>query len=368
MGESNDRTKSFQRGCGVSPAPERGGYIAVPALEQPLPSGAAAQTNRYARTMMPFPSLTALPRHLRTPQVRDLAWALLSPPLLSVAPWPQRHPLSASGWVQAPALLQQWLEDLDREPAPLLQWLTHGNVRRLGVYYERLWQFALAAAPGVELLAANVPIRDGGHTLGELDMVIRDADGVHHLELAMKLYLGPPDGGGLDAERWLGPGCQDRLGRKLGHLSQHQLPMAGRPQGLAALAELGIEVGASYLWLGGYLFYPFGVAADSPCGAAPSHLQGQWVHRGAWDDFLGSRPSGVWQPLAREAWLGPARIASETLWEQERFDDWRLSLAPDARAQLLVRLVAGEDGDWQEAERVFLVGDGWPFIATKPHP
>lgn len=318
--------------------------------------------------MMPFPSLTALPRHLRTPQVRDLAWALLSPPLLSVAPWPQRHPLSASGWVQAPALLQQWLEDLDREPAPLLQWLTHGNVRRLGVYYERLWQFALAAAPGVELLAANVPIRDGGHTLGELDMVIRDADGVHHLELAMKLYLGPPDGGGLDAERWLGPGCQDRLGRKLGHLSQHQLPMAGRPQGLAALAELGIEVGASYLWLGGYLFYPFGVAADSPCGAAPSHLQGQWVHRGAWDDFLGSRPSGVWQPLAREAWLGPARIASETLWEQERFDDWRLSLAPDARAQLLVRLVAGEDGDWQEAERVFLVGDGWPFIATKPHP
>ncbi|WP_369603937.1 DUF1853 family protein, partial [Klebsiella quasipneumoniae] len=40
-----------------------------------------------------------------------------------------------------------------------------------------------------ELLAANLPIRRAGHTLGELDMLIRDRDGVHHLELAIKLYL-----------------------------------------------------------------------------------------------------------------------------------------------------------------------------------
>lgn len=311
--------------------------------------------------MNPFPSLTALPRHLRQLQVRDLAWALFAPPLLSVAPWRQRHPLTASDWTAAG--LQRWLEDLDRDPTPLLQWLTHGNTRRLGVYYERLWQFALSHAPGVELLAANLPIRDNGHTLGELDMVLRDRDGVHHLELAVKLYLGPTAGDGTQALAWLGPGCQDRLGLKLGHLSQHQLPMAARPQSVAALTALGIGSCDSHLWLAGYLFYPWGVDCTAPLGADPEHLRGQWLHRRDWDAFVASRPTGHWQPLAREAWLGPARCTVEECWDETRFDEWRHGLEPQARAQLVVRMVEGDDGDCHEAERLFLVADAWPMLA-----
>lgn len=86
------------------------------------------------------------------------------------------------------------------------QWLAQATTRRLGRYYERLWQFAVTHAPGVELVAANLPIRVGGHTLGELDMLLRDRDGVHHLELAIKLYLGPQHGDGHDPAHWLGPG------------------------------------------------------------------------------------------------------------------------------------------------------------------
>ena len=318
--------------------------------------------NRYARSMNPFPSLITLPRRLRQPQVRDLAWALFAAPLLSVAPWRQRHPLAASDWTTA--ALQQWLEDLDRTPAPLLQWLTHGNTRRLGVYYERLWQFALSQAPGVELLAANLPIREGGHTLGELDMVLRDRDGVHHLELAIKLYLGPDHGDGTQAMHWLGPGCQDRLGLKLGHLSEHQLPMAARPQSIAALEALGIGPSESHLWLTGYLFYPWGFACAAPAGANPQHLHGQWLHRRDWQAFAASRPSGAWQPLAREAWLGPARCGADEGWSAERFDDWRHALEPLARAQMVVRMVEDGSGEYHEAERLFLVADSWPQLAT----
>ena len=59
--------------------------------------------------MNPFSQLHELPRQLRHPAVRDLAWTLLSAPLLQHADWPQRHPLSASTWAQTPGLLADWL-------------------------------------------------------------------------------------------------------------------------------------------------------------------------------------------------------------------------------------------------------------------
>ncbi len=200
--------------------------------------------------MILFPDLLSLPHQLRHPEVRDLAWVILTPPMLEVTPWPQRHPLAGSDWVQAPERLEAWLRQLDRDSYDLLHWLAQARTRRLGLYYERLWQYAVRHAPGIELIAANLPIRREGHTLGELDMLLRDGDGVHHLELAIKLYLGPQDGNGHDPARWLGPGCHDRLDRKLTHLSQHQLPIANRPESREVLAALGIGEFSSHLWLG----------------------------------------------------------------------------------------------------------------------
>ncbi|NVZ77513.1 DUF1853 family protein, partial [Pseudomonas gingeri] len=207
--------------------------------------------------MILFPGLLNLPRQLRHPEVRDLAWVILAPPMLLDTPWPQRHPLAGSDWVEAPQQLEHWLRQLDRDSSALQHWLALGATRRLGLYYERLWQFAVQQAPGIELIGANLPIRREGHTLGELDMLLRDRDGVHHLELAIKLYLGPQQGQGEDAAHWLGPGCHDRLDRKLAHLSQHQLPISARPESREALAALGIQAFSAQLWLGGYLLYPW---------------------------------------------------------------------------------------------------------------
>lgn len=310
--------------------------------------------------MTPFNSLADLPQQLRHPAVRDLAWVLLSPPLLSSTPRPQRHPLSASLWMRTPGMLADWLLAQDRDSGDLERWLAQSSVRRLGLYYERLWQFALHAAPGIEVLAANLPIRQGGHTLGELDLLLRDEQGVHHLELAIKLYLGPEQAGGDLLSHWLGPGSHDRLDIKLDHLSQHQLPLSAREEARSALAERDIQHAQAALWLGGYLFYPWSNNCVAPLGANPQHLRGRWLHRRDWADFTGQCALGCWQPLPRQAWLPPARIPSSELWSTEHFAHWLHTLQPLANAQLLVRLVEGPAEDWQEAERVFLVSDQWP--------
>lgn len=310
----------------------------------------------YARRMMPFALLHDLPRQLRRPAVRDLAWALLSPPLLSAPPCPQRHPLAGSLWADRPQGLERWLRALDDDDRPLREWLAQLGSRRLGHYYERLWQFALGQAPGIEVLAANLAIRDSGRTLGELDVLLRDRDGVHHLELAIKLYLGP-EHAGQDPATWLGPGCHDRLGSKLAHLARHQLPMSHSAHSREVLAQLGVGQVQAHVWLGGYLFYPWPGQAEPPQGANPQHLRGRWLRRRDWVLAEGER----WQPLQRHAWLAPARVEAADCWEVEQFAAWLHLLQRQAPAHLLVRLEREADGAWQEAERVFLVADSWPL-------
>ncbi|VVP67107.1 hypothetical protein PS910_00144 [Pseudomonas fluorescens] len=312
--------------------------------------------------MNPFAELSQLPRQLRQAPVRDLAWVILAPPMLQQTPWPQRHPLAGSDWVTDLGRLRDWLQALDRDSGALRQWLAGITSHRLGLYYERLWQFALQQAPGVELLAANLPIRNGGHTLGELDIVMRDGEGVHHLELAVKFYLGPSAGDGTDAGNWLGPGCHDRLGLKLAHLAGHQLPISARLEGRQALAGLEIDAAHAHLWLGGYLFYPWAGPVQPPTGASPEHLRGRWLHRRDWETCRAQAGFAHWRPLPRHAWLAPARVSAADRCTGAQLDEHIQALPEDFRAQLLVRLEEASDGDWQEAERLFLVADGWPLL------
>ena len=307
-----------------------------------------------------FADLADLPRRLRHPKVRDLAWTLLSPPLLAEVDGERpRHPLRASSWAAHPERLASWLRDLDRQPQALLERLPATAGNRLGRYYEQLWQFALAEAPDIRLLAANLAIREQGHTLGELDLLLEDDEGLQHIELAVKFYLGPTAGDGRAAANWLGPGQLDRLDLKLERLLQHQLRLTRLAAAREQLLRLSERTANASLWLGGYLFYPWPAGCVPPAGATPRHLRGTWVRRSDWPAWQTACPGG-WQPLPRMSWLAPAACPAVDRWSSERFAAWLAELPVDAAPRMLVRLMPGHGADCEEDGRVFLVNDRWP--------
>lgn len=316
---------------------------------------------------MNLPDLAELLPRLQHPQVRDLAWTILAPPLLREAPCTQRHPLAASRWGREPGLLADWLLRQDAAPSLLESWLGRSSIRRLGLYYERLWQFILSEAPDIQLLAANLPIRQAGHTLGELDLLLHDPEGVQHLELAVKFYLGLDRHDGHQHAHWLGPGSHDRLDIKLDHLCRHQLPLASRPQALAVLGELTRSPVHSSFWLGGYLFEPWPQGCAAPQGANPAYLRGRWLRQAQWARYQARIPDARWLPLPRPAWLAPARMEASQLWKSDRFAAWLATQPAAARAQLLVRVETTTLGDCLEQERLFLVSDEWPRVPAWSH-
>lgn len=305
--------------------------------------------------------------HFRHRAVRDLAWACFSEPLmLSPALGGADVPLANTGFALNPQR-RDWLAELDRSPAPLLAWLDAAPSRRLGLYFERLWQFFLEQDPAVELVAHNLPVRDGGRTLGEFDCLYychRRQRHVH-LELAVKFYLAHSAGTQSPSPRdcWLGPDSRDRLDLKLQRLLDHQTRLSLHPQGRAVLAKLGIESPLMEMELKGYLFRPIQQSEQTtgpPAGFnARCRLSG-WLRMAELEARMASADSagGRYQRLPRLHWLAPACV-----------EDPRDALSGEAlltglREHFAARrgpqLIAGLDHEGRERERFFVTDAGWP--------
>lgn len=252
-----------------------------------------------------------------------------------------------------PPLFSKWaqqegyLEAIDPELASL---------RRIpiGRYFERLVQCWLSTRHGVSKLAAGVPVRSGGTTLGELDLVF-EADGrCYHWELAIKFYLGTGDR--LAEADWFGPQGRDRLDLKLDKLQSHQLRLLDGAEGRAVLEVHGLGNHQSFALVKGYLFHPFadwvqGHRPTPPC-VHRDHAHGWWIHLSEVPQIC--QRSAQWRILEKHEWLasahGPGEIAAEELTTrlQTYFDQ-------DDRPPMLVAI----DEAGRESERGFVVPDDW---------
>jgi hypothetical protein len=305
----------------------------------------------------------------QTREVRDLAWACFSPTLLSAQQLADDgHNVADCDLPLTPAR-RLWLEQLDRNATPLLEHLAGGRSQRLGIYFEQLWHFFLSRDPALELVAHNLPVRDGGRTLGEFDCIYRchQRQRYYHLELAVKFYLGhrqaTTSATASHWHEWLGPNTQDRLDRKIARLFQHQIRLADTPAGRTCLASQGIPEPAREVSLKGYLFQPVRDSLPPPYGFNAPQSLGQWLPVDQLQEYLPQRlDSQTFLLLPRNQWLGPARTdrAADILDRPALVKRLHCHFAQGDRA----RLVAGLNHNGDETHRFFVTPVGWPLAAA----
>jgi len=309
----------------------------------------------------------------RHSSVRDLAWVMASPSLLSAMPAVVSNDICQAiyhGNVD-------WLLELDHQPDLLISKLKEHNTRRLGYYFETLVAFWLQQRIAGEYFASQVRVYDQKRVLGEFDFLFttRSGDTLQHWETAVKFYLYCPTD--REMPHWYGPNAKDRLDIKLDRVFNHQLTLGSTPQGKRLLEHLGFQSVKAQTFFKGYLFYPMNsqrqqaLPQELPDYIAPNHLQGWWT-RFNHLELPASAADQRWMVLPRLEWLALKVITPEhdaRLLDQQELKDYLARHFAHGQQSLLVAQMARmESGDWQELSRGFVVSEQWPSGAGEPSP
>lgn len=232
----------------------------------------------------------------RNTLVRNLAWCLFSPPLLSVddGHYPLMPRLQFADY-------QSWLTQLDSKPEALVEHMRQCKSPRIGLIFEHYWHFFWETQRGSCIQPPWPTQREAGQwiknlqvnhphthqTIGEADFIAyqEETHDLLHYELAVKFYLGYP-ARQLNQEKtteslWLGPNCIDRLDLKLNKMSSKQLQLMHNPVAKNTLPPdwqtLPID---SKMILRGQLFYPANLESFSTkeISLSDDHLKGYWYY------------------------------------------------------------------------------------------
>lgn len=253
--------------------------------------------------------------------VRDLAWAISSPPLIlqqsHCCAWPE------SGWYQR--IYQQslpWLNQLDVNPDALETLLAKQKDRRLGKYFETLWLFWLSHQSRYKVIEHNLQIIIDGETLGEIDLIVLDKKSgkCMHWELAIKFYLGVGDT--TQMNNWHGPSLRDRLDLKVAHLQHRQSVITQDPRVQRWLQKRGIHIDSCAVILKGRLYYPQLVGSNgfSPKCCDPDHLRSCWFDTIQFEKTFDYEQR--FMPLINQGWLEkiPTGSVKKTYSKQALFE------------------------------------------------
>jgi hypothetical protein len=341
-----------------------GGRRAVERVEVTPSEGPAAGSD--AAPGIEAASRDTLLDTLHDSAVRDLTWLLLSADLLRPQPpvGTLANPFDTPQEAQATI---DWLRALDAAPEPLHRELAATRITRLGRYAERLLGWFLQHGPAARLVAAGVPLRRAGVTLGECDFLVQTRQGARlHWELAVKCYLHAGGGHAQSSARlsdYVGPNLKDRFDLKLAHVLNHQLPLSAREE-FASVGYAGPWT--PQMFIKGWLFYRHGETLLDPVEVDPAHGRGWWVTRGDWQAFAAAQAQ-KWRTLPRLEWLAPRRYTPlEVQTAGLAFVDAQ-TLGGQTLHQHGPAMVAAfaEDsaGNLVERSRGFIVPDEWPELA-----
>ncbi|WP_110693809.1 DUF1853 family protein [Salinicola halophyticus] len=313
---------------------------------------------------------------LRQLWVRDIAWLLHAPDMATLD--------ATSGYFGRPTLAELGLDEPRRRRCWLLtqesrtaSFEAHHQARRshrLGIYHESLWQWVLDHAPRTRLLAHNVTLREDRQTLGELDLLYATEAStatteaeheplIYHVELAIKFFLGLPEGPGdeRNAARWIGIGSFDSLAIKCHRLEFHQLPKGRSPAAQHQRQRLGAGGPLHQrIIMPGFLYHPWHQRLPLPTLANEGVWQGLWCSHRCWAALARRLPeatTGHW--LIKPHWLAPPIMAPMSLAELSAALADHFSLHGSPR-HLLLTLPDGRHC------RVFVVRNDWPPALPLP--
>ncbi|MFL3654063.1 MAG: DUF1853 family protein [Halioglobus sp.] len=308
----------------------------------------------------------------KTQEVRDLAWACFSPPLLNLEQTGVSAPGIGTCVLPLTEPRQAWLAQLDQNAAPLITHLAQQPTHRLGIYFEQLWHFFLQQDPEVELVAHNLPIRHQGRTVGEFDCLYychRRKCHVH-LELAVKYFLRLPRTKVSDIPSalsdWVGPDNRDRLDLKLEQLLKRQILLGDHCAAQHTLRDLNILNLTKEIALKGYLFQaPAPAPATAANAAGPRGYNADcrlnpWVPIDQVHRHCNGLDAMTYMILPKMKWLSPAccghtadTMAKEAL---------QAHSAEHFSRDSYPLMIAALDEAGNESSRFFLTPSTWPEI------
>jgi hypothetical protein len=308
----------------------------------------------------------------KTQEVRDLAWACFSPPLLNLGQTDISAPEISPCSLPLTPPRRGWLAQLDQDATSLMTHLSQRPTHRLGIYFEQLWHFFLQQDPEIELVSHNLPIHHQGRTIGEFDCLYycHRRECHVHLELAVKYFLRLPRAGVSDMTSalsdWVGPDNRDRLDLKLEQLLQRQILLGDQPAAQHALHNLNIVNLTKEIALKGYLFQaPAPAPATAPNTAGPPGYNhdcrlNPWVPLDQLELHCDTLNAVAYMMLPKMKWLSPACC-------EHTADNMTKQSLQAQSAEYLSQgsyplMIAALDESGRESSRFFITSNTWPEL------
>lgn len=281
-------------------------------------------------------------------------WAIFSPSLLSY-PFSTDYVRDEEHAQAVRALLLR----LDKNPEEVD---THFNTLGklpMGKYFEQLLFFVLERDERFEVLLQNHQLKQGKHTIGEIDLILRDrhTGTVEHWEIALKYYL--QESCSAEHAIMLGPNAIDNLAKKMRKLTEHQLPITAN---LPALGNTSTELMVNRLFIKGQFFYHLAHADGCnifPNHAHASHEKGWWCYLHEADTVLAQ--DLLWTTIWKPDWIGESEFSLNH--KLLNINEMRGLLKQHFQIEVHSVLCVGlqqKDGGWKEVTRGFVVNDAWP--------
>ena len=229
----------------------------------------------------------------------------------------------------------------------------HSNSMQVGRYFEQLVRAILEAGTFYDVIEQGLQIHADGRTIGELDFIVRDHDGVlTHCETAIKYYLYYPHTNETGSH-FIGPNPTDTFESKTNHLLAHQLPLSERYYPTAERRKTFVN---------GMIFYPShsNLAHPTPDHLAQDHIRGGWFHARNASELLNFKQD-YFCYCQKPHWLAPPSDAAMYM-DPVTFVDSLMTHFQIHNHPLMMSRLRYSKGLWKEQERLFIVQDHWPNL------